>query len=383
MKKQTTITLILSLFFLVVVTAIVGYYFLLLPQAYQKISTVSTETVPDSVAWKFPSSFLKLPITGTGVPTSSAYSSIPVSGGVSQGLPVRVQIPIIGVDSFIEDAYITSEGAMEVPSGTVDVAWFALGPHPGQVGSAVIGGHFGIENGVPFVFYNLSKLKVGDKIYIINDEGNTITFVVNSTALFAANADATTVFTSKDGLAHLNLITCEGIWNEIAGEYPERTVVFTTEVSSGKVAAPATTLSASTFPRLLHIGASGVDVSALQTALEQKGFLTMPPTIATGNFDTLTKTALFSYQKSVNLSPDGIFGPKTRMKLISDLAVNSVLPYTGLTTATTSSSVNSLPSLFKIILEFLGILYATPISGIITSVLIMLIILLIFKIVRR
>ena len=93
--------------------------------------------------------------------------------------------------------------------------------HPGQVGSAVIGGHFGIENGVPFVFYNLSKLSAGYNIYVVDDEGNTITFVVNSTALYAANADATTVFTSSDGKAHLNLITCEGIWNEIAGEYPD------------------------------------------------------------------------------------------------------------------------------------------------------------------
>jgi len=332
--------------------------------------------VPDSLAWKFPASFLKLPVAGAGVPVSSAYSSIPTPGSVPSGLPVRLEIPIIGVDSFIEDAYITPQGAMEVPAGTVDVAWFALGPHPGQVGSAVIGGHFGIENGVPFVFYNLSKLKVGDDIYIVDDEGNTITFVINSTALYAANADATTVFTSSDGKAHLNLITCEGIWNEVAGEYPERTVVFATEVSSEKLAAPATTLSASAFPRSLAVGDSGVDVSALQTALEQKGFLTMPANVATGYFGALTSAAVSAYQTSVGLPANGIFASPTRAKLIAYLATDSVLPYTGLAIAATSSITQT-------ILQSMESLYATPLNAIITLLLLLAIAFVIFKIIRR
>jgi LPXTG-site transpeptidase (sortase) family protein len=368
-KKQAIIFITIVVFLILSVLAV--YYFFILPNSRQNITT---GIVPESVAWKFPTSFLKLPVTGTGVPVSSAYSSIPTSGGIPEGLPVRLEIPSIGVESFIEDAYITPEGAMEVPSGTVDVAWFALGPHPGQVGSAVIGGHFGIESGVSFVFYNLSKLKVGDNVYIIDDKGNTITFVVNSTSLFAANADATTVFTSSDGLAHLNLITCEGIWNAVAGEYPERTVVFTTEVSSNKISAPATTLSVSTFPRSLRLGTSGIDVSALQTALEQRGFLTLPPTVATGNFNKITTLAVAAYQKSVGLSSDGVFGPLTRKQLISDLATNSVLPYTGL------SNVSTL-SFSQTILQAVKSLYATKLNGLVTSSLLILIILVILKII--
>ena len=369
MKKKTVVILIVLVIFLALAGA--SYCFLILPRFNQNNSNAA---VPESVAWKFPASFLKLPVAGTGVPVSSAYSTVPVSGGAPEGLPVHLQIPSIGVDSFIEDAYITPDGNMEVPSGTVDVAWFALGPHPGQVGSAVIGGHFGIENGTPFVFYNLSKLKVGDNIYTIDDKGNTTKFVVNSTALFAANADATTVFTSNDGLAHLNLITCEGIWNEISGEYPQRTVVFTTEVSTGNAAAPTTTLYKSSFPRTLRLGTSGADVSALQTALEQKGFLTMPPTIATGSFNALTKNALSTYQTSVGLSPDGVFGPLTRTRLILDLATNSVLPYAGLTTTTTLSFP-------QILIQSIESLYATPLNGLITSILLIAIIFMAVKII--
>ena len=68
------------------------------------------------------------------------------------------------MDSQIEDALITPDGRMDVPAGTIDVAWFALGPQPGSVGSAVIGGHYGIQNGVPFVFYNLDKLTIGNLV---------------------------------------------------------------------------------------------------------------------------------------------------------------------------------------------------------------------------
>jgi LPXTG-site transpeptidase (sortase) family protein len=119
---------------------------------------------------------------------------------------------------------------MDVPANSVNVAWFSPGPHPGKEGSAVIGGHFGIKDGVPSVFYNLDKLQTGDRVNIIDDRGATITFVVRSISSFDHNADATTVFTSNDGLAHLNLVTCEGVWNQVNGSYPQRLVVFTDKV---------------------------------------------------------------------------------------------------------------------------------------------------------
>jgi len=206
----------------------IGYYsFSVIQQSNPK--TTNTTAVADKLfGWKFP--VAKFPLTGSSG-NLIAYSSIRDPGGIPQGLPVRLQIPVIGVDSAIEDAAITPDGRMDVPAGSVNVAWFALGPHPGQVGSAVIGGHFGIEKGVPFVFYNLDKVKIGDKFYIINDKNETLAFVVRRITSFDRNADATTVFTSQDGLAHLNLITCEGVWNQVNGTYPLRLVLFADAIS--------------------------------------------------------------------------------------------------------------------------------------------------------
>ncbi len=198
---------------------------LFLPQTVQTNPTLTDS----SLGWKIPSALLT---TGGQVINTSAYSSIRDPGGVPRGLPVRLKIPVIGVDSAIEDAYITPDGRMDVPAGSVNVAWYALGPRPGQPGSAVIGGHYGIDNGVPKVFYNLSKLEVGDKVYIVDDNNNTLAFVVKSIKLFDRNADSSSVFISNDGLAHLNVITCEGVWNKVNDSYPDRRVVFTDAIPS-------------------------------------------------------------------------------------------------------------------------------------------------------
>ena len=186
----------------------------------------------NSFGWKIPPSALQ---PSGQVTDSGAYSSLRVAGGAPRGLPVRLKIPVIGVDTAIEDAYITPDGKMDVPAGSVNVAWYALGPKPGQIGSAVIGGHFGMDNGIPKVFYNLDKLKVGDKIYVVNDNGNNLIFSVRSIRIFGRNDDSSPVFLSSDGLAHLNIITCEGEWNRVNDSYPDRRVVFTDTLPSGDV----------------------------------------------------------------------------------------------------------------------------------------------------
>jgi LPXTG-site transpeptidase (sortase) family protein len=222
MKKKNLFKLILVVVFLAAAWGAITYFQLLPNHANDN----SAKTLSDEIfGWKFP--VAKFPMVGkTG---KIAYSDIREPDGIPKGLPVRLKIPIIGVDSAIEDALITPDGRMDVPAGSVHVAWFALGPHPGEKGSAVIGGHFGIKNGVPFVFYQLDKLVAGNKVYVVDDKGDTLTFVVRAIQSFDRNADGTTVFTSDDGLSHLNLITCEGIWNQANGGYPKRLVVFTDE----------------------------------------------------------------------------------------------------------------------------------------------------------
>jgi LPXTG-site transpeptidase (sortase) family protein len=142
-------------------------------------------------------------------------------------LPARLVIPSIHIDAAIEHLGLTPQGAMAVPEGPADVAWFDLGPRPGENGSAVIAGHEGWKDGIEAVFDDLSRLQVGDKVYVEDERGATTTFVVRGMQTYDQNGNAGGVFSSSDGLAHLNLITCEGTWNAAEKSYSNRLVVFT------------------------------------------------------------------------------------------------------------------------------------------------------------
>ncbi len=168
--------------------------------------------------------FLALQFSGQG-----ARASTTVPGAVLD-TPLRLSIPVIGLDTRLESVGLTPEGAMDVPTDPSTAAWFDLSPAPGEVGSAVIAGHFGWRDGIPAVFDNLSLLRKGDIVSVQSTDGRTTQFMVREIRTYDAYADAASVFYSSDGKAHLNLITCEGAWNPATKTYSNRLVVFTDKI---------------------------------------------------------------------------------------------------------------------------------------------------------
>jgi len=140
------------------------------------------------------------------------------------GAPARLKIPAISVDANIQYVGVNTKGEMEVPSNTIDVGWFKLGPRPGDNGSAVISGHFNGADGHVGVFANLHKLKKGDKFYIKDDKGKSTTFVVKGSRIYDPGY-AEEIF-SRNDTAHLNLVTCDGTWDGFKKSYNKRLVVF-------------------------------------------------------------------------------------------------------------------------------------------------------------
>jgi len=142
-------------------------------------------------------------------------------------VPVRLIIPKIGVDAVVESLGITSDGAMDVPKVPNNVAWFNLGPKPGENGSAVIAGHYGFwKNGEGSVFDDLNKLRKGDEIFIEDEKGTIIAFVVRELKRYNQDADVPEAFNLNDGKSHLNLITCEGVWDKDKKTYSDRLIIF-------------------------------------------------------------------------------------------------------------------------------------------------------------
>lgn len=168
----------------------------------------------------------KKPIRGISSSIIKNEAVSPKEAGFELLAPVRLKIPKISVDATIEPVGLAPDGAMDVPKDLANAAWLDLGPRPGESGSAVIAGHYGLKDGKPSVFDDLYKLRKGDKLYIEDDKGTIIAFVVRENRRYAPNADASSVFISNDGKPHLNLITCEGDWNEVTKTYSQRLVVF-------------------------------------------------------------------------------------------------------------------------------------------------------------
>lgn len=157
------------------------------------------------------------------IPKPAAAKTIPYFSVTS---PVQLKISRINVDTATVPVGINAEGDMDIDENPEQAAWYKLGAKPGQEGSAVIAGHYGWKNGVASVFNDLHTLVAGDEISTVGEDGKTVTFVVTRLMTYMPNQDATDVFRSDDGKAHLNLVTCQGSWNNSESTYSERLVVF-------------------------------------------------------------------------------------------------------------------------------------------------------------
>ncbi len=114
-------------------------------------------------------------------------------------LPVRLTIPSIHVDATIRRVGLMTNGSMGVPALPRDVAWYMLGPKPGEIGSATIAGHVDWWYGTTGVFEHLKLLKPGDIITVEDAAGGHTSFAVRTTRTYGQHEDASDVFRSYDG----------------------------------------------------------------------------------------------------------------------------------------------------------------------------------------
>lgn len=148
---------------------------------------------------------------------------------VAAGVPVRLEVPAIGVDAVVERVGLTSERAMDVPKDWMNVGWYENGPLPGAEGNAVIAGHLDTNTGGPAVFWMLNRLSPGDQVIVTYSSGDRYTFVVQELVEYDHDAEGEVIDTVfGDSLApNLNLVTCQGVWDYGNRTYNKRLVVFT------------------------------------------------------------------------------------------------------------------------------------------------------------
>ncbi len=171
--------------------------------------------------------YVLVPLNTTPTDRSVEDSTYETPVGITVKPPKRLIISSLNIDAVIKPVGLNIEGDMDIDDNIGEVAWYYLGPKPGEEGSSVIAGHYGWKQGVAAVFNEIHTLKVGDRVTVYGADNEAKNFIVRLIRSYHKDEDATEVFKSYDGKAHLNLITCEGEWNNSLMTYSERLVVFT------------------------------------------------------------------------------------------------------------------------------------------------------------
>lgn len=163
-----------------------------------------------------------------GIANSLSVTSTPVPVDAMQ--PVRLSVPAVGINSFIEQVGTLANGDMATPTQNpwVDSGWYSDGPHPGERGSAVIDGHLDRPGGYPAVFWYLRNIHVGDAVFVTAKDGKQLRFHVTRIAYYTPqDAPLQDIFGNRSN-TYLNLITCAGDWIPNQHQTTLRLVVYTT-----------------------------------------------------------------------------------------------------------------------------------------------------------
>jgi sortase (surface protein transpeptidase) len=144
--------------------------------------------------------------------------------------PVTLIIPSIGVQTKLTDLGVTASGDLQVPSSTAVAGWYTRSPRPGAIGSAVIAGHIDSLSG-PGVFFSLSRLRPGDRIYVRRADGTLALFRVTAVVSYVKDHFPTLAVYGPVPDAELRLITCGGVFDPALRSYLSNLVVYAVQTT--------------------------------------------------------------------------------------------------------------------------------------------------------
>jgi sortase (surface protein transpeptidase) len=144
----------------------------------------------------------------------------------SAGLPVRLQIPAIGVDAAIEHVGLNESSQIDTPNISANVAWYEGSALPGQRGNSVFSGHLDTAAS-PAVFYELRKLIEGDEMVVTYSNNDRYVFVVEDKERYFFDQAPMDKILWRTAGRKLNLYTCDGAWDGANANYEQRLVVYT------------------------------------------------------------------------------------------------------------------------------------------------------------
>ena len=145
-------------------------------------------------------------------------------------VPVRLEIPSIGVDTGLQRLGKEPDGTVAVPGGRgrwEEAGWYAGegGTRPGDPGSAVLLGHVDSTAG-PAVFYRVRELRRGDQVKVVRADGSVVRFSVDRVEQYPKTRFPTADVYYPTLTPMLRLVTCGGTFDYQRHSYRSNVIVF-------------------------------------------------------------------------------------------------------------------------------------------------------------
>lgn len=177
-----------------------------------------------------PSPAAPSPNTDQFTPSSVKPTAQQIAGyQVAPDLPRYINIPAIKVPtSRVISLGANKKNQIVAPANIYDAGWYKRSAKPGQAGAMFIYGHVSSWD-AKGLFFNLRKLKPGDKVTVTRGDNKKFTYTVISSKTYNyKKVDMHQALSPiQAGKPGLNLMTCAGKIIKGTNEFDERVVVFT------------------------------------------------------------------------------------------------------------------------------------------------------------
>ncbi|WP_328466111.1 class F sortase [Streptomyces sp. NBC_00448] len=169
-------------------------------------------------------------------PPSTPPSSRPAAKSVralGRSVPVRLEVPAIGVDTPLIQLGLAADGSVQVPPIAAHdrAGWYRNSPTPGQTGPSVILAHVTVGAYGDGVFRHLARLRPGDRIVTRRKNGTAPQFTVTDVRTVAKSDFPTSAVYGNVDRPELRLITCGG--PRSGDGYLDNVIVFAALTSTG------------------------------------------------------------------------------------------------------------------------------------------------------
>ncbi len=158
----------------------------------------------------------------------------PAARALARSTPTKIRIRSISVYAPVTPVGLAADGTVSTPPLDDNnlTGWYSGGPSPGQRGPAIIVGHVDGPKGKS-VFYNLGKMKPGDKIQVNLANHRVAMFSVYSVEVYPKGKFPGDRIYGDYSRPGLRLITCGGKWLGESRGYADNVVVYAQLISRG------------------------------------------------------------------------------------------------------------------------------------------------------